>query len=187
MVKVRFSHQIESSNLGRDDTDDLFIMTSNRFDLSQTGGFADNWNDTIPSQTSNSTVSNFKLHSYHVRVWTTGPAVLYSSDVDQYKMASLGGAIDTSFNQLNIANRTIKKYTLTDGGRTWAHLGKDFVRYQKYFSKKMKKQMSKKVGSPRNYDNKQFKIQITNKDPNTTPQDIAYYAIISGVVEFDLY
>ena len=187
MVKVRFSHQIESSNLGRDDTDDLLKLTSNRFDLTATGGFFDNWNDTIPSQTDNSTSSPFKLHDYHVRVWTTGPCVLYSSDVEQYKMVDQGGSNDTSFNQLNIANRTIKKWTLCEQGRTWSHLGKDFVRYSSYFSKKMNKKMSKRVGRPRTYDNKQFKVQLKNIDPNSTPQDVAYYAIITGTLEYDLY
>lgn len=187
MTIVRFSHQLESSNLGRDDTDDLIQLISNRFELSQSGGFADSWNDTIPSQTVNSTGTLFKLHSYHVRVWTTGPCVLYSSDIEQYKMVDQGGQEDTSFNQLNILNRTIKKWTLTDQGRTWSHLGKDFVRYRMEYDRDLKKKISKKVGSPRTYNNKAFKLQIKNIDSNTTPQDVAYYAIIEGVLEYDQY
>ena len=102
-------------------------------------------------------------------------------------MVDQGGQEDTSFNQLNLANRTIKKWTLCDGGKTWSHLGKDFVRYKKVWDHDLKRKVSKRVGSPRSYMNKAFKLQLKNVDPNTTPQDVAYYAIIDGVLEYDFY
>ena len=175
MTIVKFSHQIESSNLGRDDIDDLFKLTSNRAQTVPVGGFASNWNATGPSNTNNITETPFKLHWYNVKIWTTGPVVLWSSDVEQYRMVQLGGENDTSFNQFNLANDTVKKYTLTDGGKTWSRLGKAFV----YKSKGQWK------GRARKYDNASFKLQVKNIDPNTTPQDIAYYAIITGKLEYD--
>lgn len=182
MTIVRFSHQIESSNLGRDDTDDLFNLISDRSVTGDVrGGFYDNWNDTAGSNTINKTTTPFKLHSYSVRVWTTGPCILYSSDVEQYKMANPNN--DTTFRQFNISNDTIKKWTLTDGGRTWSHLGKKFVTRKRMSGKRGS--YTKTVGRPRYYNNKEFKIQLKNIDPNTTPQDVAYYAIIEGILEYD--
>ena len=175
MTMVRFSHQIESSNLGRDDIDDLFRLTSNRAEGAAIGGFADNWSDTGSSNTNNITQTPFKLHWYSVKIWTTGPVILWSSDVEQYRMVQLGGTNDTSFNQFNLANDTVKKYELTDGGKTWSRMGTAFVR----------KVNGKWKGRPRTYDNKSFKLQVKNIDPNTETQDIAYYAIIQGKLEYD--
>jgi hypothetical protein len=107
---------------------------------------------------------------------------MWTSDVEQYKMAN--AANDTSFNQFNIANDTIKKYTLTEGGKTWSKLGKAFVRNKKMMSKSGRS-YTKRVGRPRYYNNQQFKIQVENLDPTTQTQDIAYYAIIEGVLEYD--
>ncbi len=185
MTIVRFSHQVESSNLGRDDTDDLLKLISDRRSTGgNTGGFYDNWNDTVGSNTSNKTTLPFKIHSYHLRVWTTGPCIVFSSDVEQYGMVATGGEEDTRFNQVNISNDTVKKWSLTDGGKTWSHLGKDFVYYKKMKSKSGKT-YRKRMGNPRFYNNKSFKLQIKNIDPNTTPSDVAYYAIIEGVLEYD--
>jgi hypothetical protein len=182
MTIVRFSHQIESSNLGRDDTDDLFRLTSNRAETTPTGGFADNWHDQTASGLNNITQNPFKLHWYSVKIWTTGPIVLWSSDVEQFKMANPNN--DTLFNQFNIANDTIKKYTLTDGGKTWSRMGKAFVT-SKRMTSKSGKSYTKRMGRPRYYNNKQFKLQVKNIDPSTSPSDIAYYAIIEGVLEYD--
>jgi hypothetical protein len=182
MTIVRFSHKIESSNLGRGDVDDLFKLTSNRAEAAPTGGFADNWHDQTASNTNNISPTPFKLHWYRVQIWTTGPVVMWTSDVEQYKMAN--AANDTSFNQFNIANDTIKKYTLTEGGKTWSKLGKAFVRNKKMMSKSGRS-YTKRVGRPRYYNNQQFKIQVENLDPTTQTQDIAYYAIIEGVLEYD--
>lgn len=177
MTIVRFSHQIESSNLGRDDVDDLFKLTSNRAEPTgqPTGGFLDNFSDTGPSNTNNISLTPFKLHWYSVKIWTTGPVVMWSSDVEQFRMVQVGNSNDTSFNQFNLANDTIKNYELTDGGKTWSRMGKAFVR-------KVKGEWK---GRPRTYNNKSFKLQVKNIDPNTTPQDIAYYAIIQGKLEYD--
>jgi len=185
MTSVRFSHQVESSNLGKGDIDDLFNLVSNRGITSgTTGGFADNWNDAGPSSGSNVTTTPFKLMSYHIRVWTTRPCILWSSDVEQYRSVQLGTSNDTSFNQFNLANSTVKKWTLTDGGKVWSHLGKDFIKSVTRKSKSGKK-YTEKVGRARYYNNKEFKLQIKNIDPNTTPQDCAYYAIIEGRLEYD--
>ena len=184
MTIVKFSHQIESSNLGKDDVDDLFKLTLDRTLTAGVGGFADDWDDAVPSNTENSSPLPFKLHNYFIRVWTNRPCILWSSDVEQYYMVKTGGSNDTSFNQLNISNRTIKKWTLTEEGRTWASLGSTFVKYKKRKSRNGR-MYTERVGSPRTYNNKQFKLQLKNVDPSTTPLDCAYYAIITGTLEYD--
>lgn len=184
MTIARFSHQLESSNLGKGDVDDLFMMTANRFDATPTGGFIDNWHDQGPSNSDNTSCTPFKILWYSVRVWTTQPCILWSSDVEQYQAVSLGATNDTSFTQFNIANDTVKKWTLTDGGRTWSKLSKAFVSTKRMTGKNGKR-YTKTVGKPRYYNNKQFKLQITNVDPRTNTEDSAYYAIIEGAVDYD--
>lgn len=184
MAIARFSHQIESSNLGKDDTDNLYTMTANRYTTVPTGGFYDNWHDQTPSNTDNVSTTPFRILWYSVRIWTTRPCVMWSSDVEQYRAVQEGSTNNTNFTQFNIANDTIKKWTLTDGGRTWSKLSKAFVS-TKTMTGKSGRKYKKTVGKPRYYNNKQFKLQVKNIDPRTTPEDCAYYAIIEGAVDYD--
>lgn len=184
MTIARFSHQLESSNLGHTEENDLISLTANRWSSAPTGGFADNWHDQSGSNTANVSETPFKLLWYSVRVWTTRPCIVWSSDVEQYRSVQAGGANNTDFNQFNIANDTVKKWTLTDGGRTWSKLAKTFVS-KKRMKTKNGRVYYKTVGKPRYYNNKQFKIQIQNIDPNTTPQDCAFYSIVEGAIEYD--
>jgi hypothetical protein len=67
---------MESSNLGKDDIDDIVTLTQDR-DINSGGIFSQD--GTAAPALSNSKVP-YKLIGYDIRVWTTQPCLLWTSE-----------------------------------------------------------------------------------------------------------
>lgn len=157
---------VESQAHERDETDDLLHISSDR-DATVTGGFWDNWDRTpgeVTAVENNSPTAVF-IHSYRLRVFTTKPCILYSSQVDNFRLAKLApGGPDTSFSQAKVADKTIKKWTTTVDGGYWCFLK---VKFQKRLK----------------LENAVWKLQMKNIDPagNTN----SYYSIAEFAMTYD--
>jgi len=181
MVFVRATSQLESQDFDRDETNDLFQIISAR-DRPVTGGFTDAWDDPASGggAVENSNNTPVKLHYYKVRVFTTKPCVLYSSTVENYNLARQAPAgADTTFNQVNIANNTVRKWTTTVDGGYWSFLTKNWTK--RVWSKKRNRMIT--VGDARYMNNEAFKIQLKNIDP--AQLNCHYYAIVEVGLEYD--
>lgn len=177
MTYLRALRKMESSNLGKDDIDDIVTLTQDR-DINSGGIFSQD--GTAAPALSNSKVP-YKLIGYDIRVWTTQPCLLWTSEYGSLEMVELGGGSEnTGIIAENLANSVVKKYTLTDGGKTWSHLSHKFCG-----SYKDKRGRWQKWGKPRYMRDNKFKIQIQNLDPRTATQDSAYYVIVTYEVEYD--
>lgn len=164
MTYVRTSVEVESQSLERDETNSLIELSSDRT-LPITGGFLDNWDDQILSNNLNNTQTELKLHWYRVRVFTTKPCVLYSSELKDIRLANLApGGPDTTFNQMNMSNGVIKKFETTVDGGFWSELKHTFK-------------------TKRNLKDCMWKIQLVNKDP--AGQDSMFYGIVEFGITYD--
>lgn len=169
----------ESSNLGKDDIDDLIILRQDR-DIASTGLFQSDGSSPY-STFDNNSKTPYKLISYDVKVWTSLPCLLWSSEYGALEMVQGNppGADDTNIIAENVANGIIKKFTLTDHGRTWSRLGKKF-QYSYNTSGKWHR-----GGKARYMRDNKFKLQIQNLDPQTETQNASYYAIVTVEVDYD--
>ena len=174
---------LESQSLEKDETNTLFQLTSESTNA-VSGGFADGWDDdTSGDNTPNNNNTPFKIHYYRLRVWSSKPCAIWSSQVNNYHLASQApGGTDTRFNQQNISNNTIKKWELTDQGRSWSRLMKSFTR--RVWSKKRKKYIT--VGKPLYVRNAALKWQIKNLDPSVAGSDSSYYGVVEVGLEYDM-
>lgn len=178
MTFARVFTSVESQNLLNNVTNSLIELSSDRNALS-TGGFFDNWDDSTTTDVENNSAVPFKLHYYRVRVYVNQPCVIYTSDVENLRLAKTApGGTDTAFTQRNMANSIIKKWTLTNGavtgatgfggGGVWSYLAK-------HWTKRIKtKKGWKTVGSPAYYNDKMFKVQIKNLSPNDNTAEYRY-------------
>ncbi len=147
----------------RDETISVIELSSNRSALT-TGGFLDNWDDEISSDVENNTQGSLFLHWYRFRCFTSQPSIIYSSEVKDIRLASLAGNVDTTFNQVNMANGLIKKWEMTEQGRTWSEIGHTFKK-------------------KRSLDDAMWKIQIVNKDP--AGMDSMFFGIVEFGITYD--
>lgn len=177
MTYLRALRKQESSNLAKDDIDDLLILKQDRDSLPD-GVFR--YDGTSSPRESNSKVP-YKLISYKLRIWTSEPCMVWSSEYGSLEMVDLGGhSDDTNIIAENFANGVIKKHTLTDRGRSWSVLEHKFCG-----SYKDKSGRWKKWGKPRYMKDNKFKIQVQNLCPNTATADSSYWAIIEYHLDYD--
>ncbi len=156
--------KVESQSLDRDETNSVIELSSNR-NAATSGGFLDNWDDEGSTDIQNNTPAGLKLHWYRVRLFTTKPCVVYSSEVKDIRLASMSPTgVDTTFNQTNMANKVIKKFETTVDGGFWSELKHTF-----------------KV--PRKLDDCMWKIQLVNRDPAQNASH--YYAIVEFGITYD--
>jgi len=186
-------NRLESTNLNHNSTDSLVELRADR-PHAALGGFSDNWDDTANnSDNIHSSPTPWKMHYYRCRIFINQPSVVYSSEIRNYDLASqaLGGA-DSSFDQRNLANGFIKKWTLTNGavtgpagatgfggGGKWSYLGHNFTK--RVWSKKKGRYVT--VGKPRYFNDACFKIQVKNLSP--VDADATYTAIIEYGLDYD--
>ena len=164
-----------------DATTDLFKVSSDARDTVK-GGFLDDWDDagTPPSgsgELDNNSTTPVKLLYYRVRVYTDKPMVLYSSQTENYSLTKLApGGTDTTFSQWNVTNGVIRKWTLTDEGRTWSELKHSF------YPKRGRKSKSRH-GDGNLLQDALWKLQIFNT--GVQEGDGKYYAIIETHMDYD--
>lgn len=186
MTFARVMITTESSNLDGDETVSLIDLSSDRNDV-VSGGFFDNWDDSTITDLFGNSPTPFKIHYYHTRVSANQPCVIWSSDVENLRLAKeVPSGVDTAFTQRNVSSNIIKKWTLTQGGfgaGIWAHLGKKFTYSKKMWNKRKRKFEWKRFGSPRYYNNAAFKVQIKNL--SYTGNDASYRAITELGIEYD--
>lgn len=143
---VRTFNAVESQSLERDETNSIVELSSDR-NASTYGGFLDNWDDATTTNVTNNTPAGLKLHWYRVRLFTTKPCVVYSSEVKDIRLARLApGGVDTAFTQRNMSNGVIKKFETTVDGGYWSELKHTFKK-------------------ARDMTDALWKIQVVNKDP----------------------
>ncbi len=183
MTFVRTLKLQQSGNMEPDTIQDLFKVSSDAT-ASRSGGFLDDWDDAgMPPSGSgeqeNNSTTPVNLLYYRVRIYTDKPMILYSSQVDNYSLTRLApGGTDTTFSQWNMTNGVIKKWTLTDEGRTWSELKHSF-----YPSKKRKKSASGRHDSGNELKNAVWKLQLFN--PGAQEGTGLYYAIIEAHMDYD--
>lgn len=167
MTYVRAVAFRESGSLERDGIADLIQLSSDRTD-SASGGFLNNWDAEVLTGNVANTPNPFNLIWYRARLYTSVPCVLYSSEVETLNLAKTAPAgVDTTFNQLNLANKVIKKWTTTSTVGNWSFLKAGGSR---------KKPLSK-------LDNSLWKVQLKNIDPHGG--DAYYYGIVEFGLEYD--
>lgn len=179
MTYLKFMYKQESENHDRDEIDDLFILKNDR-DINPSGLFL---NAATNGALLNNSKTPYKLISYTTRVWTTSPSLLWSSEASNLEHSQAG--FNTGLETENVANGIIKKYTLTDQGRTWSILHHRFCGTKPVFSKKHKKWVGIKWGEPRYMKDNIFKIQLQNVDSRGAHPDQAYYAITTVEIDYD--
>ena len=182
MTFVRTLVRRESQNFSEDENITMFSITSDRTQVAS-GGFTDNWDDTTSGgEATNSNQLPVHLYYYRVRVWTNKPCILYSSVVENYNLAKQAPAgTDTSFNQLNMSNGVIKKWTMTENNGVWAELKHNF-RKRPYFDKKKGKWVARKA-EPFYLNNAIWKIQLYNV--GIEPVVGSYYCIVEAHFDYD--
>lgn len=172
---------LESADLAKDETNSFIEISSER-SHTVSGGFADAWDDATSGDVQNNNNTPIKLHYYRLRVWTSKPCVIYSSQVNNYHLAAdHPTGVDTSFEQNNIANNTIKKWQMTAEGGYWSVLSHAWTR--RVWSKKKRHHVT--VGKPLYLNNAICKWQIKNLDPKDPPSVAQYYGIIEVGIEYD--
>ncbi|AXH78752.1 MAG: hypothetical protein [Circular genetic element sp.] len=174
MTRVKILSAIEGSNVAKNDTKTLFELSNDRTDIA-TGGFLDNWDATVSSNANNSPTP-FKLISYKLRVYTSKPCIIYSAVAENLRVAKTApGGVDTDFHQRTMANGIIKKFSLTNYGRTWSTLSA--------------RPKSPSGRGPQRFNDATWKLQLKNIDPvfHSVPEDhdAAYYAVIEAVIDYD--
>lgn len=161
MTYVRAFGAVESQTLERDEVNSLIELSSDRNEVTS-GGFLDNWDDATTTNVENNTPADLFLHWYRVRIYTTQPCIIYSSEVKDIRLARLApGGVETSFTQRNMANDIIKKWETTVDGGIWSEIKHTF---------KTKRSLKDAL----------WKIQVVNKDP------VGHDAMYLGIVEFGI-
>ena len=179
MTYVKYLLKKESENHERDAIVDLLVLQNDR-DTVNSGVFEHDGR--VTHVTNNSSVP-FKLISYTTRVWTTSPSALWSSEAGNLEHSIPG--FNTGLETENVANGIIKKWTMTDQGRTWSILHHRFCGTKPVFSKKQGKWVGIKWGAPRYMKDNIFKIQLQNVDPRPTDPTQAYYSITTVELDYD--
>lgn len=181
MTFVRAFSALESQDFDKGEYNSLIELISDR-NGSMSGGFVDQWDDLEPTTNINSSPAPFKIHYYRLRVYTSIPCVIYSSQVDNYWLAKQApGGVDTLFNQLNMANNVVRKWDTTVTGGPWSKLSHSFTK--RVWSKRRKHYVT--VGKPLYMNDSVFKLQIKNIQPETAPAPGKYYAIVEVGLEYD--
>ena len=177
MTFVKVLNLRESQTQVRDQHDSLLRIVVDR-DAPATGGFIDNWDreSTEPTAIQHQSPTPVKIWSYRVRLYTTEPTILYSSQVDNYWLAKQAPAgVNTDFSQLSMANGLLKKWTYCVDGGYWSKLDHRFA-----YLKKGKNGRKKMIGTPLTLNDAIWKIQTVNKSPTSATNK--YY----GTVEFEM-
>lgn len=174
MTRVKILSALETSNLEKNETNTLFELSNDRTEIA-TGGFYDNW-DAVVSNNANNSPTPFKLISYKLRVWTSKPCIIYSAVAENLRVAKTApSGVDTDFHQRTMANGIIRKFSLTNEGRTWATLSA--------------RPKSPSGRGPQRFNDATWKLQIKNVDPvwHSTPEDheAAVYAVIEAIIDYD--
>lgn len=174
---------LESADLAKDSTDTLFQLTSEPTNA-VSGGFADGWDDdTSGDNTPNNNNTPFKIHYYRLRIWTSKPCAIWSSQVNNYHLASQApGGVDTRFNQQNISMGTIKKWQMTAEGGYWSKLNKQFS--HRIWDKRKKRYVTR--GKPLYVRDAALKWQVKNLDPKDPPSVAQYYGVVEVGIEYDM-
>ncbi len=183
MTFVRTLKLKQSADLDPDSITNLLTISTDATS-SRTGGFLDDWDDSgyPPSgsgEEENNSTTPVNLLYYRVRVFTDKPMILYSSQVDNYSLTRLApSGTDTTFNQWNVTNGVIKKWTFTNDGGTWSELKHSF-----YPSKRRKKSMSGRDREGNILKNAIWKLQLFH--PGAQEGVGKYYAIIETHMDYD--
>ena len=187
MTFVRMFQELETQNLNPEEVNTIFELTCDRNE-NTTGGFLDNFDDSTTTDNLGNSPTPFKIHYYRVRVAMNQVGKIWSSQVDNLRLAKTApGGVDTAFTQRNMANNIIKKWTLMQGGYgsgRWAYLGHEFTKTRRIWNKRKSRYEWKRSGKPLYLNDAAFKVQVENNALNGT-SDANYRSVVEVGLEYD--